>query len=109
MDVIDADGHILEPGDVWDDYLPREYRSSASSWARDSQGRNRRIIGGRMQPAWPTLDYDTKPVPGASDPVVRLRDMDDLGISIGYLYPSAALHFGAIERLDIVEVLSRAY
>src|SRR5205814_1007261 len=109
MEVIDADGHVLEPGDVWDDYLPRDYRVYAPGWARDSEGRNRRMIGGRMQPAWPTLDYDTKIVDGASNPQARLRDMDDLGISIGYLYPSAALHFGAIDRLDVVEVLCRAY
>jgi hypothetical protein len=109
VDVIDADGHVLEPADVWNEYLPREYRAFAPGWAVDTQGRNRRMIGGRMQPAWPTVDYDTKPVGGASDPQARLRDMDDVGIAIGYLYPSAGLHFGAIDRLDIVEVLSRAY
>jgi predicted TIM-barrel fold metal-dependent hydrolase len=109
VDVIDADGHVLEPADVWNEYLPREYRAFAPGWAVDTQGRNRRMIGGRMQPAWPTVDYDTKPVAGASDPHARLRDMDDVGIAIGYLYPSAGLHFGAIDRLDIVEVLSRAY
>ena len=109
VDVIDADGHVLEPGDVWDEYLPRDYRAYAPGWAVDTQGRNRRMIGGRMQPAWPTVDYDTKPVEGASDPHARLRDMDDVGIAIGYLYPSAGLHFGAIDRLDVVEVLCRAY
>ena len=41
--------------------LPREYRSYEPSWAATSKG----AIGayrGRMQPAWPTLDYDTKTV-----------------------------------------------
>ena len=109
MDIIDADGHVLEPDNVWADYMPRDYLPYAPGWGVDNQGRKRRMIGGRLQPPFPLGDYDVKPVPGAWDPHERLRDLDEMGIAITYSYPSAGLHFGAIDRLDVVEVLCRAY
>jgi predicted TIM-barrel fold metal-dependent hydrolase len=109
MDIIDADGHILEPAGALEAYLPAAYRDFAPRWAVDNQGRPRRVVGGRMQPPFPMPRYDTEPVPGAADPLARLHDMDMLGIDVGYLYPSAALHFAAVDRLDVVVALCRAY
>jgi len=109
MHVIDADGHILEPAEGWERYLPARYREHAPRWVVDSQGRPRRMIGSRMQPPFPMPRYDTEPVPGASDPRARLADMDADGISIGVIYPSAALHFAALDDAHVVDALCRAY
>lgn len=109
MRIVDADGHVLEPGDVWHEYLPESYLSYAPRWETDSLGRPRRSIGGRLQPAFPFPQYDTEPVAGTADPHARLRDMDALGIEVSYMYPSAGLHFAAVERLDVVVALCRAY
>jgi predicted TIM-barrel fold metal-dependent hydrolase len=41
MDIIelgDADGHIIEPGDLWVERLPRDLRDMAPRWYRDDQG-----------------------------------------------------------------------
>ena len=73
MEVIDADGHVLEPGDVWDDYLPRDYRSYAPGWARDSQGRSRRMIEGRLQRRDRTINLLA----------VRLHRLDDARETFG--------------------------
>ena len=36
--VIDADGHILEPPDLWERYLEPKYRDRAMRIKRDSEG-----------------------------------------------------------------------
>lgn len=109
MDIVDADGHVLEPSDGWEAYLPADYHFAAPRWATDNQGRPRRLIGGRMQPPFPMPRYDTEIVAGSFEPSARLADMDRLGITASYLYPSAGLHFAALDRLDVVAALCRAY
>jgi hypothetical protein len=36
--IIDADGHILEPPDLWEKYLEAEYRPRAIRIKKDSEG-----------------------------------------------------------------------
>ncbi|HEV8297082.1 MAG TPA: amidohydrolase family protein [Acidimicrobiales bacterium] len=107
--IIDADGHVLEPDDVWAKYLPAEHLAYAPRWGLDNEGRPRRIVGAQMQPAFPFPRYDLEPVAGAADPAARLRDMDACGMETAYVYPSAGLHFAAVERDVVVRLLCRAY
>ncbi len=106
---IDADGHVLEPDDVWGRHLPADLVAYAPRWGTDSEGRPRRIVGNRMQPYFPFPRYDLEPVAGGADGTARLADMDRAGIDIGVLYPSAGLHFAAVPELSVVESLCRAY
>src|SRR5579883_754397 len=46
--VIDADGHILEPPDLWERYLEPQYRDRAIRLKRDDEG-------------WEYLEIDRKP------------------------------------------------
>ena len=44
---VDADGHILEPPDLWEDYLEPEYRDRALRIVLDERGLEELEIGGR--------------------------------------------------------------
>jgi predicted TIM-barrel fold metal-dependent hydrolase len=109
LDFVDSDGHILEPSDVWAEYLSAEMLPYAPRWGTDNEGRRRRIIGGVTQPEFPFPRYDSEPVMGAVDPVARLADMDRAGIDVGVIFPSAGLHFAAIERPSVCRALCSAY
>ena len=45
--VVDADGHILEPGDLWEEYLEPQYRDKALSLKTDREGLEYLEIEGR--------------------------------------------------------------
>src|ERR1700693_5705907 len=46
--VIDADGHILEPLNLWVDYMDPAFRDRAPRLERDKNGRERLLIGEKM-------------------------------------------------------------
>lgn len=108
---IDADGHVVEPEEMWSSYLSAELLPLAPRWVTDTQGRTRRLIGGRVQPhiPFPQTEYASHPVLGAADPKSRLEEMDQHGIEVSVIYPSAALHFASIPEPDVVIALTRAY
>ena len=42
--VIDADGHILEPLDLWNKYMDPKYRDRAPHLVKDEDGKARLVI-----------------------------------------------------------------
>ena len=65
---VDADGHILEPPDLWERYLEPEYRDRALRIVPDENGLEELSIGGarshmsrRGFPSTPILSYITGP------------------------------------------------
>ena len=51
--LFDADGHVVEPDDMWREYLPKRLWPAAPRWVLDNEGRTRRLIGARLQPHVP--------------------------------------------------------
>jgi hypothetical protein len=45
--VIDADGHVLEPVTLWQDYIDPAYRERAPRVLTDAQGKQRLVIDDR--------------------------------------------------------------
>ena len=43
--VIDADGHILEPLDLWDKYMDPKFRDGAPHLVKGEDGKDRLVIG----------------------------------------------------------------
>ena len=43
-DVIDADGHVLEPFTLWDDYMDPKYRERAPKLVKDKDGKERLLL-----------------------------------------------------------------
>jgi hypothetical protein len=105
--VIDADGHILEPLDLWDKYIDPKFRDRAPRIVKQENGKERLVIeehavgdgqrgigrigavGARQGIVDDTMEYkDGKP--GGFDPHKRIPDMDADGIDAAFLYPSAS-------------------
>ena len=46
--VIDADGHILEPLDLWDKYIDPEFRERRPRFTIDDNGKERLKVEGKL-------------------------------------------------------------
>jgi predicted TIM-barrel fold metal-dependent hydrolase len=125
--VIDADGHILEPLDLWDKYIEPKFRDRAPRLVKGENGKERLVmdetvvgdgnrgigrigaVGARQGVvAADTMEYkDGKP--GGFDPHARIPDMDADGIDAAFLYPSLGLFSGAIHDPTLAAAVCRAY
>lgn len=123
--VIDADGHILEPVDIWENYMEPKYRDRAPRMFMDTDGKERlnvdgKIIGGprglgrlggiglRDGRVPEDLKYE-EGRKGGFDPHERIKDLDLDGIDAAFLYPSIGLFSGAIDDPDLARAMCRAY
>jgi hypothetical protein len=123
--VIDADGHVLEPPDLWDHYLDPAYRDRAPQLFIDTDGKERlrlegKVLGGptglgaagaigaRQGAASINITY-REGRKGGFDPHARIPDMDLDGIDAAFLYPSISLFAGAGEDPQLAAAMCRAY
>ena len=123
--VIDADGHILEPVDLWDNYMEPTFRARAPRMFVDTDGKDRLNIDGKIIGGPRGLGRlggiglrdgrvpeDMKYVEGRKggfDPHARILDLDLDGIDAAFLYPSIGLFSGAIDDPDLARAMCRAY
>jgi predicted TIM-barrel fold metal-dependent hydrolase len=129
-EVIDSDGHVIEPDTVWTDYSEPQYREFLSS---APGGGVQRLAVARAYPdsdpngilsssdqddeaGWggaargDTWEEESKLKmgrPGGHDPTARLVDMDSEGIDAAVLYPTSMLSW--IEEADLFGAACRAY
>ena len=109
--VFDADGHVVEPADVWERHLPSRFRSYAPRVLQEEDHFrfvcNDRLsfrIKGRAEsvasPGQTPHKADVpQPVSGATDPLARLVDMDVDAIATAALFPTYGLMIqGVVER-----------
>src|SRR5580704_12107759 len=111
--VIDADGHILEPLDLWDNYIEPKFREQRPRFVIDDNGKERLSVEGKLlgNPrgigslgSVGVRQGDVKPdtlkyaegKKGGFDPHARIVDMDADGIDAAFLYPSLGLFAGAV-------------
>src|ERR1700732_257271 len=124
--VVDADGHILEPLDLWDKYIDPEFRERRPRFVIDENGKERlevegKLLGnprgigslgavgvrqGAVKPD--TLKY-AEGKKGGFDPHARIVDMNADGIDAAFLYPSLGLFAGAVEDPELAAAMCRAY
>ena len=115
--VIDADGHVLEPPDLWERYLEPAYRARAIRVRRGGDGRDFLEVDGRparlttpemlgglggmgksleeLAAACLAGRYAENAPPAATDPAARLALLDHDGIARALLYPSLGLQWEA--------------
>jgi predicted TIM-barrel fold metal-dependent hydrolase len=132
--VIDSDGHVLEPRTFWQDYIDPNFRDRAPKLIIDDKGKDRFLVEGKLlgPPAglgligaigvrecingkWHhatnvpiSMEY-TQGRKGGFDPHARIPDMDLDGIDAAFLYPSLGLFAGAIQDPPLAAAASRAY
>jgi predicted TIM-barrel fold metal-dependent hydrolase len=115
--VVDADGHVLEPPDVWERYLDPAWRDRAIRVRRGTDGRDVLVVDGRpaalttpemlggfggmgksldeLAAASMSGRYAENAPAAATDATARLRLLDADGISHAVLYPSLGLQWEA--------------
>ena len=110
--VVDADGHVNEPEDLWATYLPAAFLDRAPGSVRDDAGppaqRHRRArcssrsrwLRRGARPGRPT---------GGWDPQARLADLDAEGIDQAVLFPTTGLFFAGIADAKLESALCQAY
>lgn len=125
--VIDADGHVLEPADLWSRYMDGAFRSRAPRVIEDETGLQRVIIEGRVfprhhyglngagsagapvvPPAIKSKTYESNKA-GGFDGHARLKDMDLEGIDIVALFPTLGMFLTGVKDLQLAEQISIAY
>lgn len=129
--VIDADGHVTEPPDLWEKHLEPAYRTRAIRIARNEAGLEVLLIDGRrhhvyapgtlgvlggigMDPAKllepGCYTYQEACPAGGYDPHHRLKVLDSEGIDVAVLYPTIGLTWeGHVEHPALAAAYCRAY
>jgi predicted TIM-barrel fold metal-dependent hydrolase len=125
--VIDADGHILEPLDLWDKYMDPKYRDRAPRLVVDPKTGKEKLdvegqllgsqqgmggiggVGARQGAVKAAEMKYNEGRPGGFDPHKRIPDMDLDGIDAAFLYPSMGLFAGAVHDPALAGALCRAY
>src|SRR5947209_1110531 len=124
--VIDADGHVLEPLDMWDRYLDPAFRDRAPQLIVDTDGKEGLLIEGKILGSAiglgpvgaigarddASLLQTVKYVDGCKggfDPHARIPDMDLDGIDAAFLYPTLGLFSGAVKEPALAAATCRAY
>jgi hypothetical protein len=115
--VIDVDGHVFEPDELWEQHLPPELHDRRPRLVRDDRGTTRYELEGHQIPpgtgvgAWVPEGIQEASVhrDGAIDPHLRLQDMDTEGIDVAILYGTASLGFWGIVEPELARGCCRAY
>lgn len=129
--VIDADGHVTEPSDLWERYLEPEYRPRAIRIAKNPAGLEELLIDGKRHHVYApgTLGvlggigmeaekllepgvyaYRDACPPGGYDPQARLKVMDEEKIDVAVLYPTIGLTWeGHVDDPGLAAAYCQAY
>jgi len=125
--VVDADGHILEPLNLWLDYIDPAYRERAPRLVTNANGKQQLQIDTMMAGSAERglgaigaigardghviadgFEYSNGRA-GGFDPHKRIPDMDMDGIDAAFLYPSIGLFVGGVVDPALAGAICRAY
>ncbi|HYR96088.1 MAG TPA: amidohydrolase family protein [Candidatus Binatus sp.] len=130
---VDADGHVLEPPDLWDRYLEPRYRDRPMGVRRDAEGLEYLEIAGQSSKmvrrnlpaglgamdliggittdrARTGLGYLDNAGLGAWDAKERLERLDREHLDLAILYPTLGVLWEAeCEDLELAQAYTRAY
>jgi predicted TIM-barrel fold metal-dependent hydrolase len=115
--VIDVDGHVWEPDELWEQYLPPELHERRPRIVLDERNTTRYQFEGRTIPpgtgvgAWVPEGMREASVKreGAVNAKLRLEDMDVEGIDVAVLYGAFSLGLHHHEDRPLVNAACRAY
>jgi predicted TIM-barrel fold metal-dependent hydrolase len=137
--ILDSDRHVLEPIELWQQYLPAEYRAGAPYYEilsppETPQQRVARLGPKGLLPPMPSLMIDGQPVlakvserarlevawglaqrhadgSAGTSPASHLRSMEHSGLDAAFLYPTTGSFLVRIDGMDPARAFSfaRAY
>ncbi len=123
--VVDGDGHVCEPPDLWTTRLPASLRARGirlrwnadtgfdEAYFEDRLITDRGLVGlgnagGSFADLGRGIHYE-EISPAGFDPRERLRVLDQEGIDVAVLYPGLGLSLGAIEDAALAVASCRVY
>jgi len=124
---IDADGHILEPPELWQKNLEAKFKDRALGLARDENGVESFIVDGHFsaisrglgiaaafgQPGEVAFSNEFSYMdgpPGAYEPHARVKLLDEEGIDAAVLYPTLGLLWeGEVNDPELAMAYCRVY
>jgi predicted TIM-barrel fold metal-dependent hydrolase len=123
--VVDADGHVCEPPDLWTTRLPAHLSARGirlrwnadtgfdEAYFEDELITDRGLVGlGNAGGSFENLGQGTHyedTSPAGFDPRERLRVLDAEGIDVAVLYPGLGLSLGAIRDPELAVASCRVY
>jgi predicted TIM-barrel fold metal-dependent hydrolase len=125
-EIVSADAHILEPTDIWTNWLPAKFQDKAPKLVKDSEGGDAWLFAGAAEPdpigltatpgmpfdkfRWKGVTYD-EARPGCYRGADRLADMEADGVDAEILFPPQRTisHFLGDEDDDFVRAGVEAY
>ena len=125
--VIDGDGHILEPRDLWEKNLPSKFKDVAIKvvWDPETQLEDECVEGVAYVPklatanGWARVPMEKRAdprgwrweelTPAGLDPKARVEELDRDGIDQAVLYPSLGLLLGGIRDPEHAVAACRIY
>ena len=125
--VIDADRHILEPSDLYQNYLPEKFKhrvrlAGPNQTVREVDGKP--VSDSALRPGRETVDYGyifssskrwrecfADAYANKFDPASNLRDMEREGIDVSVLFPTIGLYIMWRDDIDpeLSAAICRAY
>lgn len=120
--VVSADSHVIEPHDLWQTYMDRDFVSRAPRLIHQADtdvlefaeiqmppigllgGAARRDEHVRREGRW-----ESDIMKGAYDPEARLADTERDGVDAEVLFPTLSMHFYPIEETEFQWALFRAF
>ena len=133
--IFDCDSHVVEPPEIWDEYVPKSVRAWVKTQFHFHTDTDLLHINGRVVPAsrersnaaevgWPrwskkevgslvpgTEEWKARfgRLAGCRDPHARLRDMDALGTDQVMLFSTWFVRLALVRDAEAARVLTRAY
>ena len=98
--IIDCDQHVIEPPDLWENYLPKKFHDQAPRLVKDEDGGDAWLLGENVESLglvaamnqtpetlkWTGIKYEDMHS-GITDPKGRLELMDQDGVSAAVFFP----------------------
>jgi predicted TIM-barrel fold metal-dependent hydrolase len=125
--VIDADGHVMEPNELYDRFIEEKFRADLEELKRIAATRpSQYFFGffhqlntgrplGAVSIEKPLVRAGRRPrgetpdIRGGFDPHVRVKDMDREGIDTAVLFATAVSSFCALKSVEFELAMIRAY
>ncbi len=115
--VIDVDGHVWEPDELWTEHLDPAFLDRRPRIVEDERHTTRYQLEDRLMPAgtgrgaWAPEGFREASLhrPGGVDPMARLQDMDVDGIDVAVLFGTLALGLWSVRDLDLQVACCRAF
>jgi predicted TIM-barrel fold metal-dependent hydrolase len=125
-EIVSADAHVLEPTDIWDAWLPKQYRDKAPKLVKDVDDGDAWLFAGAADPdpiglvstpgmpwdefRWTGVTYEQARA-GCYNGAERLKDMDIDGVDAEVLFPPQRTigHFLGDDDDDFVMAGIEAY